>query len=144
MCEVEREREREREERWEEERGSIDSLIPAPLPVSAECQDLPPGKTNHKAEVMDVALQDPAVLPSGWPTLYISLMHSKLNLHLDGFPGPHPAQMYQKQPSTATPLMALIYHFQVYYVKMMLVPCSECQNDVTVTIKSHYMQPNGC
>lgn len=23
-------------------------------------------------------------------------------------------------------------------------PCSECQNDVTVTIKSHYMQPNGC
>lgn len=50
--------------RWEE-RGSIDSLIPVPLPVSAECQDLPPGKTNHKAEVMDVALQDPAVLPSG-------------------------------------------------------------------------------
>lgn len=34
----------------------IDSLIPVPLPVSAECQDLPPGKTNHKAEVMDVAL----------------------------------------------------------------------------------------
>lgn len=29
----------------------IDSLIfPSPLPVSAVCQDLPPGKTNHKAE----------------------------------------------------------------------------------------------
>lgn len=34
----------------------IDSLIPVPLPVSAVCQDLPPGETNHKAEVMDVAL----------------------------------------------------------------------------------------
>lgn len=107
--------------RWEEERGSIDSLIPVPLPVSAECQDLPPGKTNHTAEVMDVALQDPVVLPSGWPTLYISLMNSKLNLHLDGFPRLHPAQMHQKQPSTTTPLMGLIYHFQVYYVKMMSV-----------------------
>lgn len=107
--------------RWVEERGSIDSLIPVPLPVSAECQDLPPGKTNHKVEVMDVALQDPAVLPSGWPTLYISLMHSKLNLHLDGFPRPRPAQMHQKQPSTTTLLMGLIYHFQVYYVKLMLV-----------------------
>lgn len=73
------------------------------------------------AEVMDVALRDPAVLPSGWPTLYISLMHSKLNLHLDGFPRPHPAQMHQKQPSTATPLMGLIYYLQVYYVKMMWV-----------------------
>lgn len=67
--------------------GGIDSMIPVRLPVSAECQDLPPGKTNHKAEVMDVALQDPTLVPSGWPKLYISPMHSKLNLHLDGFPG---------------------------------------------------------
>lgn len=88
---------------WDNERSSIDSSIPVPLPVSAECQDLPPGKTNHKAEVMDVALQDLAVLPSGWPTLYISLMHSKLNLHLDGFPRPLAPQMHQKQPSTIAP-----------------------------------------
>lgn len=69
---------------------------------------------------MDVALQDPAVLPSGWPTLYISLMHGKLNLHLDGFPGPLASQMQQKQPSTTANLIGLIYHFQVYYVKCIL------------------------
>lgn len=23
-------------------------------------------------------------------------------------------------------------------------PCSECQNDVTVAIESHYARPNGC
>lgn len=89
------------------------------LSVSAECQDLLPGKTNHKAEVMDVALQDPAVLPSGWPRLYISLMHGKLNLHLDFFPRPRSAQMHQKQLSTTIPLMGLIYDFQAYYVKKM-------------------------
>lgn len=89
--------------------------------MSAACQDLPPGKTNHKAEVMDVALHDPAVLPSGRSTLYISLMHGKLNLHLGSFPEPHPAHTHQKQPRTSTALMGLTCQFQRYYVKMMLL-----------------------
>lgn len=95
-------------------------MIPVPLPESVVCRDLLPGKTNHEAEVIDVALQDPVVLPSGWPMLYISLMHSKLNLHLDGFPRPHALQMQLKRASTTAPIMSLIYHFQNYYVKIML------------------------
>lgn len=117
----------------ERERGSIDPLIPVPLPVSVECQDLLPGKTNHKAEVTDVAIQDPTVLPSGWPTLYISHMHSKLNLHLEGIPGPHPAQM---QPKTTNPNSpnGFDLSFPGLLCKADVDPCSECQNVVTVTM----------
>ena len=63
----------------------------------AQRSDLPPAKTNHRAEVMDVAVLVLALLPSGRPTLYISFMHSKLNLHLDGFPGPHPTQQIWRE-----------------------------------------------
>lgn len=90
--------------------------------------------------MMDVALQDPEVLPSGWQTLYISLTYIKFNLHLDGFPGPQLGQMHQKQPSTTSLLIGLIYHYRVYYAKMMLVRVQNVENNV---MKSHYMQPNG-
>lgn len=142
--EHERQRERERSKGGEKREKDIDSLIHIPLPVSAECQDLPPGKTNHKAEVMDVALQDLAVLPSGWSTPYISLMHSKLNLHLDGFPRPHPAQMQPKAALHPGYLNGFDLSFPGLLCKNDVGPCTECQHDVTVAIGSYYMQPNGC
>lgn len=43
-------------------------------------------------------------------------MHSKLNLHLDSFPG---TDATESGPSAPAPLMGLIYQFWVYYVKMM-------------------------
>lgn len=110
--------------------------------MSTECQHLPPGKTNHAAEVMDVALRDPGVLPSGWPTLYISLMHSKLNIHLDVFPGP--ARMHQKQPLRHNSLNGFDLSFPGLLCKNDVGPCTECPNDVTVTTELHYMKPNGC
>lgn len=109
--------------------------------------------------MMDVALWDPVVSPSGWPMLYISLVHSKLNLHLDGFPRPHALQMQLKRPSATAPLMGLIYHFQDYYVKMMLARAQKVrtmlpsqqnqikssqmdvrQNDITF----HYLKMSQC
>lgn len=115
-----RERERMRGVRWEEERGSIDSLIPVPLPVSTVSRS-PTRKNKSQGSSDGCGTPGSSGFAIWMANTCISLMHSKLNLHLDGFPGPQPAQMHQKQPSTTTPLMGLIYHLQVYYVKMMLV-----------------------
>lgn len=54
------------------------------LPVSVECQDLPPGKTNHILGVMNVALGDAGALCHLESRHHASASRSKLHLGLHG------------------------------------------------------------
>lgn len=80
-------------------------------------------------------------MPSGWPKLYISRMHSKLNLHLDGFPG---TDATEGQPLRPSSLNGFDLSFLGLLCKDDVGQCAVYQHNVTVAIKSHYMQPNGC